>query len=191
MNQLEEITQLLQQAQDGDQQAEHRLIDLIYGELRGQAARLVRNKGPFAESTSLVHEGYARLFGRSSPLDLKNRRYFFTAAIDQMRKILCERCRVAAKKPHTQLDQYADQFLEDFRRESPFEFQALHDTLKRFRRSRNARKRRRHQLIEYVYFGGLTIKEAAELLDISYRQARDDKRLAEAELYQEIIAQAP
>lgn len=190
MSQLSGFTQLLQQAQAGDQRAENRVIDLVYDELRDQAAHLVRNKGPFAQPTSLVHEGYVRLFRKSGGLDLKNRRYFFTAATDQMRKILCERCRDAAKKPQTQLDEYAERFLEDFRRDSPFEFLALHNTLKRFRRSRNLRKRRRHKLIEYVYFGGLTIKETAELLEISYRQARDDKRLAEAELYQEIIAQA-
>ena len=49
--------------------------------------------------------------------------------------------------------------------------------------SRDARKARRHTLLEYFYIGGLSIRAAAEQLNLSYNQALNDKRLADAELY--------
>ena len=52
-------------------------------------------------------------------------------------------------------------------------------------------KRRRHQLIELKYFAGMTVKEAAELLEISYSQAREDERLALAELAVELAQLEP
>jgi RNA polymerase sigma factor (TIGR02999 family) len=178
-----EMTRLIHQAQTGDELARERLYALIYDELRREAERLVREKGPAAAPSSLVHEGYLRLFRDAPPLDIPSRNYFFFAASRKMRDILIERIRKEKRrKPTTPLDSMADQFLADFRRRTQWDFAAVHETIDRFTGSDNPRKRRRHQLVELVYFTGMSVKEAAELLEISYSQAREDERLALAEL---------
>lgn len=182
-----EMTRLIQQAQTGDSGARERLYAQIYDELHQEAERVVREKGPAAAPSSLVHEGYLRLFRDGQPLDIPSRRYFFFAAARKMRDIVIERIRKKKRRtPTTPLDSMADQFLEDFRRRTQWDVAAVHEALDRFAQSENPRKRRRHQLVELVYFAGLTVKEAAELLEISYSQAREDERLALAELAVEL-----
>jgi RNA polymerase sigma factor (TIGR02999 family) len=188
MDNSTEMTRLIQQAQTGDNAARDRLIGLIYHELHREAERLVRQKGAAAAApSSLVHEGYLRLFREGQPLDIPSRRYFFFAAARKMRDILIERIRKEKRRtPTTPLDSMADQFLEGFRRRTRWDFEAVHEAIDRFTKSDNPRKRRRHQLVELVYFVGLSVKEAAELLEISYSQAREDERLALAELAVEL-----
>ena len=182
-----EMTRLIQQAQTGDNAARERLYALIYDELHREAEKLVHQKGLAAAPSSLVHEGYLRLFREGQPLDIPSRRYFFFAAARKMRDILIERIRKEKRRtPTTPLDSLADQFLEDFRRRTQLDVTAVHEALDRFSKSENPRKRRRHQLVELVYFAGLSVKEAAELLDVSYSQAREDERLALAELAVEL-----
>jgi RNA polymerase sigma factor (TIGR02999 family) len=182
-----EMTRLIQQAQAGDNAARERLYAQIYGELHREAEKLVRHKGPGAAPSSLVHEGYLRIFREGQPLDIPSRRYFFFAAARKMRDILIERIRKDKRRtPTTPLDSLADQFLQDFRRRTRWDVAAVHEALNRFSTSENPRKRRRHELIELVYFTGLSVKEAAELLEISYSQAREDQRLALAELAVEL-----
>jgi DNA-directed RNA polymerase specialized sigma24 family protein len=121
------------------------------------------------------------------PLDIPSRRFFFFAASRKMRDILVERIRKEMQHtPTTPLDSLADQFLEDFRRETRWEFLAVHEALDRFTKSGNPRKRRRHELVELVYFAGRSVKAAAELLEISYSQARNDLQLAFAEVAVEV-----
>jgi RNA polymerase sigma factor (sigma-70 family) len=147
----------------------------------------VQAKGPAAAPSSLVHEGFLRLFRGGQMLDVPSRRYFFFAATRKMRDILVERIRKShGRPPISPLDSLADEFLEGFRHQTPWEFLAVHDAMDRLTRDASARKRRRHQLIELKYFAGLTVKEAAELLEISYSQAREDERLALAELAVEL-----
>jgi RNA polymerase sigma factor (TIGR02999 family) len=187
MDDSTEMTRLIQQAQTGDHAARERLYALIYDELHREAEKLVRQKGPAAAPSSLVHEGYLRLFREGQPLDIPSRRYFFFAAARKMRDIVIERIRKDKRRtPTTPLDSMADQFLQDFRRTTHWDFEAVHDALDRFSKSDNLRKRRRHQLVELVYFTSLTVKEAAELFEISYSQAREDERLALAELALEL-----
>ena len=182
-----DLTHLIQQAQDGNESARNALLEMIYAELHHQAERLVREKGPAAEPSSLVHEGFMRMFREGQPLDVPNRRYFYFCAARKMRDILMERIRKRHQRPSTSpLDEWSDQFLDDFSSRTNWEFSAVHAALDRFIRSRNPRKRRRHQLIELEYFSGLNLKEAAKLLGISYSQAREDKRLALAELQVEL-----
>jgi RNA polymerase sigma factor (TIGR02999 family) len=187
MDHATELTDLIRQAQTGDHAARERLYALIYDELHREAEKLVHQKGPTAAPSSLVHEGYLRIFRDGQPLDIPSRRYFFFAAARKMRDILIERIRKEkCRTPTTPLDSLADQFLEDFRRRTHWEFEAVHEALDRFSKSDNPRKRRRHQLVDLLYFTGLTVKEAAELLEVSYSQAREDERLALAELAVEL-----
>jgi RNA polymerase sigma factor (TIGR02999 family) len=187
MNNATDLTLLIQQAQQGDKTAETRLWARIYNELHREAERLVRHKGPAAAPSSLVNEGFIRLFHGGQMLDVTSRRYFFFAATRKMRDILVERIRKSrGRPPSSPLDALADEILENFRHQTRWEFIAMHDALDRLTRDASPRKRRRHQLIELKYFAGMTVKEAAELLEISYSQAREDERLALAEIAVEL-----
>jgi RNA polymerase sigma factor (TIGR02999 family) len=184
---MSDLTVLIQQAQRGDAVAQEKLYDRIYDELHREAERLIRAKGPAAAPSSLVHEGFLRLFRGGRLLDIPSRRYFFFAATRKMRDILVERIRKSHGRPPTSpMDGFADEFIEDFHQQTRWEFFAVHNALDRLTRDASARKRRRHQLIELKYFAGMTVKEAAELLEISYSQAREDERLALAELAVEL-----
>jgi RNA polymerase sigma factor (TIGR02999 family) len=187
VNGISDLSALIQQAQQGDAAAQGNLYARIYDDLHREAQRLVREKGPAAAPSSLVHEGFLRLFRGGQLLDIPSRRYFFFAATRKMRDILVERIRKShGRPPSTPLDTFSDEFLEDFRRQTKWDFIAVHDALDRLTQDASARKRRRHQLIELKYFAGMTVKEAAELLEISYSQAREDERLALAELAVEL-----
>jgi RNA polymerase sigma factor (TIGR02999 family) len=189
---MSDLSVLIQQAQQGDAAAQGNLYARIYDELHREAERLVRDKGPAATASSLVHEGFLRLFRGGQLLDIPSRRYFFFAATRKMRDILVERIRKSqGRPPSTPLDTFSDEFLEDFRQQTKWEFIAVHDALDRLAKDASPRKRRRHQLIELKYFAGMTVKEAAELLDISYSQAREDERLALAELAVELERREP
>jgi RNA polymerase sigma factor (TIGR02999 family) len=187
VNDASDLTRLIQRAQQGDAPAQASLYNRIYDELHREAERLVREKGPAAAPSSLVHEGFLRLFRGGQLLDIPSRRYFFFAATRKMRDILVERIRKShGRPPNSPLDALADEFLEDFRHQTRWDFEAVHNALDRLTQDASARKRRRHQLIELKYFAGMTVKEAAELLEISYSQAREDERLALAELVVEL-----
>ena len=90
------LTQLLKATGDGDADAAARLLELVYEELRGVAARrLQRSGGPHTlQPTALVHEVWLRLMGHELPR-WANRRHFFSAAARAMRDILVERARAA------------------------------------------------------------------------------------------------
>jgi RNA polymerase sigma factor (TIGR02999 family) len=192
MDSVSDLTLLIREAREGITDARDRLYTRIYDELHREAERLVREKGPAAAATSLVHEGFLRLFPRGQLLDVPSRRYFFFAAARKMRDILVERIRKAHGRPPTSpLDTVADQFLEDFRGQTRWEFIAVHDALDRLTCDANPRKCRRHQLIELVYFAGMSVKQAAELHGISYSQAREDVRMALAELAVELEGREP
>jgi RNA polymerase sigma factor (TIGR02999 family) len=182
-----DLTTLIQNAQRGDNAAQADLYARIYDELHREAEKLVREKGPTAAPSSLVHEGFVRLFGSGQLLDVPCRRYFFFAATRKMRDILVERIRKAHGRPHgSPLDTLADEYLQDFRHKTRWEFVAVHEALDRLTQNASPRKRRRHQLLELKYFTGMSVKKAAELLEISYSQAREDERLALAEIAVEL-----
>ena len=191
----DEISLLLERACRGDAVAEARLCELVNEELRQAAAALVRRKGPFAQPTSLVNEAFMRLFRRTTALDLKCRRYFFAAAVDQMAKILIERMRRRPDPgqglPLSDADAGCDLILDRFRESSPYDLEALQQVLARFCHSRIPAKRRRHRIAKNRILGGLSLEETAELEGISLTQARRDERLALAELHSELVEFKP
>lgn len=183
----DEFTELLLLAQDGDSDAENQLFEMIEGELRGIASRLIRGQ---AGGTSLVNEAYLYLFQRvklRKDLDLKNRRYFFTAIADRMRRILLDRYR--KRRPGT-WDPVLDEFLTDFQKTTSWDYELLHSVLTDFLRSEDPRLRRRHQLINLHFFAGMTYKAAAAELGISTSQYQIDRDRALAELHKAISSRS-
>lgn len=176
----ERFTEMLQLAQRGDLDAECQLFEMIEDELRDIASRL--SVGNSCRSTSLVNEAYAYLFRRAKvkgDLDLKNRRYFFCAVADRMRKVLLDRMK---KRRPGNWDPLLDDVLEDFRATTSWDYQLLHEVLTEFLESDDSRQRRRHQLINLHFFCGMTYKAAAAELGISSSQYQIDRDRALAEL---------
>lgn len=180
---MSNFTRLLVLAQEGDVSAENELFEMIEVELREMAARLSKGN-PVVRGTSLVNDAYAYLFERvkvKGNLDLKNRRYFFVAIADRMRKILLDRLKKRRPGPW---DPTLDAFLTDFHEATSWDYQLLHEVLSQFLSSDDAKQRRRHQLINLHFFGGVTYKAAAAELGISTSQYQLDRDRALAELQQ-------
>lgn len=90
-----DLTILLQEYALEDQQALHSLIDRVYLELRSLAAERLRGEtqNPLMGTTALVNEAYLRLVGGNVPREWVNRRHFFAAVSETMRRILVDQAR--------------------------------------------------------------------------------------------------
>src|SRR5450631_296376 len=100
---MNEFTQLLNAIEAGDPQAAAQLLPLVYDELRKLAAqKLAQEKpGQTLDATALVHEAYLRLVGDQQ---FANRRHFFAAAAQAMRRILVESARRKQLVPRVDLE---------------------------------------------------------------------------------------
>lgn len=104
---MNEITRILFAVEQGDPQAAHQLLPLVYDELRKlAAARLAQEKpGQTLEATALVHEAYVRIVvsgDASAPREQQwnSRGHFFAAAAEAMRRILIENARRKQAEKH-------------------------------------------------------------------------------------------
>jgi RNA polymerase sigma factor (TIGR02999 family) len=93
-----ELTRILSAIDSGDARAADELFPLVYDELRRlAAAQMAREQpGQTLDATALVHEAYLRLIGPDGELNFANRRHFFAAAAEAMRRVLVE----AARRKH-------------------------------------------------------------------------------------------
>ena len=158
------ITELLLAVSEGGRTALDQLIPLLYGDLRRVAAAQMRREAgaQSLQPTALVHELYVRLVDQRR-VQWRNRAHFFAAAATLMRRILVDhaRARLADKRGGgrervTLADEEAA--------ESPrIDVLALQESLRRMA----AFSPRQERIVELRYFGGLTIKEVAEVIGIS------------------------
>ena len=160
-----EITLLLQRADAGDVAAAEKILPLVYDELRKlAAAKMAREAaGQTLQPTALVHEAWLRLGGETQP-DWKNRAHFFAAAAEAMRRILIDRARTRQAERHGGGQQRIDiAVIEIAAAAAPdAELLAVHEALERFA----AEDPKKAELVKLRYFAGLTLGEAARLLDI-------------------------
>src|SRR5712692_5170834 len=89
-----DVTQMLADWSNGDQQALDKLLPLVYNELRQLARRYLRRERPdhTLEATALVHEAYLRLVAQKD-VRWQNRVHFFSIAAEAMRRILVAHAR--------------------------------------------------------------------------------------------------
>jgi RNA polymerase sigma factor (TIGR02999 family) len=92
---MNEVTRILSAIEEGDPHAAAQLLPLVYDELRKLAAGHMANEAPghSLEATALVHEAYLRLVGPVGERSFANRGHFFAAAADAMRRILVDSAR--------------------------------------------------------------------------------------------------
>ena len=176
---MADVTHLLNGIERGDPAAAEQLLPLVYDELRRlAAAQMAREKaGHTLDSSALVHEAYLRLAG-DAEAGFANRRHFFAAAAQAMRRILVEHARSKGRQKRGGRREHPD--LDALAANAPTEdLLALHDALEQFAIHDPVKAR----LVELRFFAGLTLEQAAECLDISPSTAARTWRYARAWLY--------
>lgn len=180
-----EVTRLLAAARQGDGSAMHRLVPLLYDELRARARRELRRRRPgrTLTTTALVHEAYLKLVGRDA--DFRDRSHFLAVAALAMRHVLVDaaRRRVAKKRGGEEVRITFDE-LRLGQEEPGTEARAVEIlAVDRALTSLAALDERLSRLVEMRFFGGLTEEEVAEVMGISERTVRRDWRKARAFLF--------
>ncbi len=179
--------------QGGDPTAAGELLPLVYDELRKlAAAKLAFEKpGQTLQPTALVHEAYLRLIqndeGRSGVdrVHWDGRGHFFSAAAESMRRILVENARRKACKKHGgDLGRQELQELPDADLQTKEDLLALDSALNALSQV----NQEAYELVKLRYFAGLTMRESAEMLNISERTVGRLWAYARAWLHQEIVA---
>lgn len=178
MNGNFEVTQLLKKAQEGDRSSLDRLLPLVYNELRSVAANQLRSERDdhTLQATALVHEAYIRLLEQRE-VDWCNRAHFFSIAAEMMRRILVNYAvQRSARKRGSGATRIALDDVASFAEGRDFDLVALDDALKTLSRLDEMQAR----IVELRFFGGLTIEEAAEVLDVSESTVKREWRMAKA-----------
>jgi len=177
-----DITALLGQWARGDQRAFEHLTESLSAELRRLAAGYLRRERPdhTLQPTALVNEAYVRLLGQKQAPSAQNRSHFFAIAAQLMRQILVDhaRRRQASKRSGRKVPLEEAINLADGR---SADLLTLDEALKALEEV-DARKAR---AIELHYFGGLSLEEIAEVLQISTRTVTRELAFAEAWLHRQ------
>jgi len=176
-----ELTELLLDWQQGDRSALERLTPLVYDELRRIAHSYMQRErnGHTLETTALVNEAYLRLAGQQN-IDWQSRAHFFAVTAQVMRHILIDHARRRQYTKHGGDLQQVD--LDEaslMSRERAAELVALDEALDEFAKL----DPRKSRVVELRYFGGLSLEETAEVLQISLMTVRRDWRAAKAWLF--------
>src|SRR4051794_8494060 len=166
---MSDITPVLQLMNSGDERAAERLIAIVYDELRALAAAKLAHERPghTLQPTALVHEAWLQLGGEAQP-EWQNRRHFFGAAAEAMRRVLITnaRRRHAARRgaaaPHVALDGAGFEVSAPVPDEDLIR---LHEALDGLA----AEDPRKAELVKLRYFVGLSISDAADILGIGKR----------------------
>jgi RNA polymerase sigma factor (TIGR02999 family) len=178
MTEKQDVTKLLKKAQAGDRESLDRLLPLIYDELRRVAAhQLQKERGDHTlQATALVHEAYLRLLEQRE-VDWTNRAHFFSIAAEMMRRILVNYAiqRNAQKRGDGVTRLSLDEAIS-FSDEKEFDLVALDDALKQLAKYDPDAAR----IVELRFFGGLTIEETAEVLNISESTVKREWKTAKA-----------
>lgn len=174
------LTQILQEVSAGSSQAQAELIQAVYHELRRLAQSQMRRerRGHTLQPTALVNEAYLRLVESGS--NWENRRHFFGAAAEAMRRILIDysRRRGAEKRggnvAHVTLDG-----LEVEGDRVDIDLLALDEALNAL----EAHDKRLAEVVELRYFTGLSIEETAEVMSLSPATVKRDWAYGRAWLF--------
>jgi RNA polymerase sigma factor (TIGR02999 family) len=178
------LTSLLLEWRDGDKAALDQLIPLVYDELRRIAHRYIQHErnGHTLQTSALVNEAYLRFAGQRK-VDWQNRSHFFAATAQVMRHILIDHARRRLYVKHGgEARQVPIENAATMSMQRADELIALEEALDELAKL----DRRKSQVVELRYFGGLSLEETAEVLDISLMTVRRDWRAAKAWLYRRI-----
>jgi RNA polymerase sigma factor (TIGR02999 family) len=179
-----QITERLIAWNSGDAAALDDVIRAVYQELRRMAERYLRLERPghTLQPTAIVHEAYLRLIDQTQ-VNWQNRAHFFGVAAQMMRRILVDHARTKQRDkrggPARKLSLDEAMNLSKGR---AADLVLLDEALE----SLSVIDPRKSRVVELRFFGGLSVDEAAEVLDVSPQTVIRDWKLAKAWLYQEI-----
>jgi RNA polymerase sigma factor (TIGR02999 family) len=176
---------MLNAIEQGDLKAAEQLLPLVYDELRKLAAQKLAHEEPgqTLQATALVHEAYLRLAGGKSGRPWRDGRHFFAAAAEAMRRILIENVRRknsikrGGHRERVPLDQ-----IDAVLPQTDDELLALDEALARLAAERPDVA----ELVKLRFFGGLTMDQAAEALDVSPATAYRHWNYARAWLFRAV-----
>src|SRR5262245_57044595 len=186
---MSEVTRILSALGQGDPHAAEQLLPLVYDELRKLAAEKLAQERPgqTLQATALVHEAYLRLVDVETPQHWNGRGHFFAAAAEAMRRILVENARRKTRIKHGGDRERVEVELASLpTRMSSDELVALDEALEKLRQQDPIKA----QLVTLRYFGGMTIDQASEVLNISRVTAHRYWTYARAWLHQQMTGGA-
>jgi len=177
----QEVTQLLAAWGKGDRSALDKLLPLVHTELRRIAQRQMSQERPghTLQATALVNEAYLKLAGQQG-FDWQNRAHFFAVCAQVMRHILIDHARAHARDKRG--GGAVKVSLNDalvVAEDQASHFIALDEALRRL----ESLDPQKGKIVELRYFGGLSVEEAAEVMNISPRTVRREWQRAKAWLY--------
>jgi len=181
--QMQQFTELLQRCQGGSKEALDQLMPVIYDELRKLAGRYLRSERPdhTLRATALVNEAYVRLAG--SQVAYQDRIHFYAVAARTLRHILVDYAKT--RKRGKRGGGVQNLTLDDgilVGPESDRGLVELDDALTGLARQDPGKAR----IVELLFFGGLTLEEAAEVLGTSRATVFREMKMAKAWLHREM-----
>jgi len=179
------LTGLLIEWRQGDKAALDKLTPLVYDELRRIAHRYVQRErdGHTLQTTALVNEAYLRLAGQQK-IEWRSRAHFFAVTAQVMRHVLIDHARKRHyAKRGGDLQQVSLEDAAMMSQQRAAELVALDEALDELAKL----DPRKSRVVELRYFGGLSLEETAEVLEISMMTVRRDWRAAKAWLYKAVM----
>ncbi len=184
MDQAQDVTGLLRAWSAGHAQALEQLTPLVYEELHRRAHwHMARERsGQTLQTTALVHETYLRLVDLNG-VSWRDRAHFFALASRLIRRVLIDaaRARASLKRGGGAAETTFDETLV-VSGEPRADLLALDQALNALA----ALDRRKSEVVELRFFGGLTVEEAADVLQVSPETVKRDWKLAKAWLQREL-----
>lgn len=180
----EEITRLLRRWRRGDDGAFEALLPIVYEELRRIASSLMRSEraGHTLQTTAVVHEAYLRMADLER-IDWRDRAYFFGAAARIMRRVLIDHARQHGAKKRG--GGVAKQPLDGPIVVDLGDVEGLL-ALDRALTELEGLDQRQCRIVEMRHFAGMTVKETAEVLDVSPATVKRDWRFARTWLHRRL-----
>ena len=179
---MTDVTNILGRIEDGDPSAAEKLLPLVYEELRKLATQRLEHEKPgqTLQATALVHEAYLRLVDSENPQHWDSRGHFFAAAAEAMRRILINLARDKNRLKRGGEFRRLDLDQVDLALDTPAEELLALDEAIQLLADEDAIGA---QLIKLKFFVGLTLREAADSLEIPHRTADRHWAYARAWLY--------
>jgi len=183
---MSDVTRILNAIEQGDAKAADKLLPLVYEEIRLLAAQKLSREPPgqTLQATALVHEAYIRLVGAEAQ-DWKSRGHFFKAAAEAMRRIIIDNVRRKSSLMRGgghQKVELSETILASDGQPQLEDLIALDEAIEKLAQTDKVKS----ELVKLRYFAGLTIEQAAKVLDISPATAKRYWTYARAWLIREI-----
>jgi RNA polymerase sigma factor (TIGR02999 family) len=181
---MSDVTRILAAIEQGDARAADELLPLVYEELRHLAAQKMSREPPgqTLQATALVHEVYIRLVGAETQ-NFSGRTHFFAAAAEAMRRILIDNARRKQRLKHGGGQQKVGLTDIEPAIEVPSDdLIALDEALDRLAKMDKVKA----DLVKLRYFAGLTLEQAAGLLNLPERTAKRYWAHARAWLFRQV-----